>query len=174
MHLIWSRFFSFTVSSFQPSSLMFLGKSLNLFVGILFGSFGFGFEGPNPNPLFIYLKRRWIWIWSKSIQDLRHPNPLISNPLTFFFKETLSSTFFFKLKMKPPSIPVLRFVSLDSSCALKHLYLSLLSIVNLNHKILIGLSRFICASVGSVWFVYDFFVGFVWFASYFLWACICW
>ena len=130
---------------------------------------GFGFEGPNPNLLFGYVKKRWIWIWPKSIQDLRHRNPLISNSLTldgicqilqlvstFFFKQMLLFMFFFKLKLKSLLILVLKFVSLNSSHLLKHLCLSLLSIVNLNRKILIELSKFICALVSCLicsWFV---------------------
>ena len=125
---------------------------------------GFGF-GPNPSR-----------IWPKSIQDLRHRNPLISNSLTpdgicqilqlvstFFFKRMLPFMFFFKLKLKSLLILVLRFVSLNSPRLLKHLCLSLLSIVNLNRKILIESSKFICALVSFVWFVYDLSIGFVWF-----------
>ena len=144
---------------------------------------GFGFEGPNPNLLFGYVKKRWIWIWPKSIQDLRHRNPLISNSLTldgicqilqlvstFFFKHMLFFMFFFKLKLKSLLIPVLKFVSLNSSHLLKHLCLYLLSIVNLNRKILIELSKFICALVSCL--ICSWFVCWFWFVFYVLWVCI--
>ena len=144
---------------------------------------GFGFEGPNPNLLFGYVKKRWIWIWPKSIQDLRHLNPLISNSLTldgicqilqlvstFFFKQMLLFMFFFKLKLKSLLIPVLKFVSLNSSHLLKHLCLYLLSIVNLNRKILIELSKFICALVSCL--ICSWFVCWFWFVFYVLWVCI--
>ena len=144
---------------------------------------GFGFEGPNPNLLFGYVKKRWIWIWPKSIQDLRHRNPLISNALTlngicqilqlvstFFFKQMLFFMFFFKLKLKSLLIPVLKFVSLNSSHLLKHLCLYLLSIINLNRKILIELSKFICALVSCL--ICSWFVCWFWFVFYVLWVCI--
>ena len=107
---------------------------------------------------------------------MRHRNSPISNSLTldgicqilqlvstFFFKRMLPFMFFFKLKLKSLLIPVLKYVSLNSSHLLKHLCLSLLSIVNLNRKTFIELSKFIYALVSFVWFVYDLSFGFVWF-----------
>ena len=122
---------------------MFLGKSLYLFVGILFGSLDLDLRGQIQILCLDILKRDGFGFEASKYLDFKASHVLLQG-----------STLFYVLKLKPPSLP--GFASLNSSCPFKRLYLSLPSIENLNHKILIGLSRFIYASVGSIWFVCGF------------------